>query len=172
MSQTSGFLCVCGHITLTDAHGDSEYFSLTLDFAGETSRSTLHYDPIGPDVAAQGDETLVNASLVLMGDWVARTFTLDEIALLATTKGATGCGANEPEMRARLILDLANQPRYSRIVEPIACVDEPFQTATFDVPPESRRIQVVNLAEAQKQHQPRPAGMLLQQGGIDPNGTE
>jgi hypothetical protein len=172
VSNVGFSLCFCGHITLTDARGDFEYFTFTLDPGGKTSSPTLHDDPIGPDVAAKGDEALVDASLVLMGDWVARSFTLDEIALFATTNGPPYCWANQPEMRARSILALANQPRYSRIVVPVACVDESIQAATLDVPTESKRIQVVNLADAQKQHQPRPAGMLLQQGGIDPNGTE
>jgi len=136
------------------------------------SSATLYYDSIGPEMFAQNDDALVDASLVLMGGWIARNFTLNEIALLATTKGPTDCRANEPEMMARLVLDLATQPRYSRIIEAIACADGALPVSTTHGPPASRLIQVANLAEVSKRRQPRPAGLLLEQEETTRNDQE
>lgn len=111
VSNVGFCICPVASISLTDANGDSEHFSLMWDLFQGISSATLHYNPIGREMSAKNDEPLVDASLTLTGGWIARNFTADEIALFATTQGPRGCKENEPEIMARLVLDLANNPR-------------------------------------------------------------
>jgi hypothetical protein len=138
--------CPCAYITLADGNGELEHFCLTWpQFRFE--EKTLHYGgrcDYDPEV---DDEELVQASLVLMGCWLTRSFSLDEIAHFSTTHGPQGCKSSEPEMMARTNLSLASQPGYSRLVESIICADETPQALVISQTPEqSPRIEVTKLA--------------------------
>ena len=162
--------CACASISLADANGDMEHFRLTWPLLEGFEKATLHYNPQDPEGTVVNDYALVEASLVLMGSWVTRTFSLDEIAQFATTKGPKGCKTHEPEMMARVVLDLANQPRYSRLVEAIVCGDEDSSIFVQSPSPVgSPRIQVRNLAETSKPRPTRIPGLLLRQQEMTAN---
>ena len=165
VSNFGYFFCPCANISLADATGNVEHFQLNWPL-GSFEDSTLRYGMPEPDGTVVDDEALVDASLVLMGSWVTRTFSPDEIARFSTTSGPKGCKTSEPEMMARVVLGLANQPRYSRLVEAIVCGGEctPGIGETSNTV-ESPRISVENLAEVSRPRPTRIPGLLLQPKG-------
>jgi len=109
--------------------------------------AVLHYQTESNETRALNDAELVDAALVLMGTWLARSFSLDEIAAISTTPGPADCESTEPEVIARIVLHLASQPRYAQLVLPLICTNEsPPEPTPAAMPQEPTRIQVHNLA--------------------------
>ena len=141
--------CPEASIALADAKGATEFFVLSWPFF-RFEEATLRYSTASPTAKGHAnDDELVEAAILLMGTWVAKSFSLDDIARFSTTPDPPGCDPSEPEVTARMLFRLASQPRYARLVLPVVCTAEDSpQATTTDPPTESTRIYVKNLAVA------------------------
>ncbi len=73
VSNVGYFFCPCASITLADATGNVEHFQLNWPL-GSFEDATMRYGMPEPGGTVVDDAALVDASLVLMGSWVTRTF--------------------------------------------------------------------------------------------------
>jgi hypothetical protein len=122
-----------------------EHYCLTWQFNFE--EATLHYGGGCDHDREINDEELVQAAAVLMGRWLTRSFSMDEIVRFSTTSDPSGCNSSDREMMARMILRVKSQPVASRVVESIICADIiPQAPEISQTPAPSSRIEVTNLA--------------------------